>query len=1193
MSKNVENLKQEHSQDNISNEKYQNLCSNKFETIYLIDSTKQSIYPLSKNNNILSEIDLSTSIIDVNQLHHTPTSMIDFNSQTKIQNFLPFNQLVNNNSLSSHEYTETTQVNSIPENNNILTNPQTVSFQLLSNNVVNSSNTLIDNENTGANINVLTNQQSTTSLSSYMKLQNNYMIKPTIDSPHDLSFTNSTTSSPQTISKQVKLTNDYNTQNHLTDHLEGITSSYIDESGQKHILTTSYNNQSKLKQQSHIQDPRIELNFICNHPMISSSLNDYSNNNNNNTTETQLPSSTNSNSSISEQYVSNLSTDLTTTSFTGDSKIVPVSNVMSYIYQHGSLNHSNTEQLRSLNCLNLRTLNHWNSLEFNLNGSVDPLTNYGDLQVYHPNVTIINNNSIPTSTNSNNNDDNNHNVIRINDINDSLKHHQSSQKSHPLQQLQNTNNSILSNPNNNTLQQTNNLKSYSDLIAAFNLEDMKLGGFHENNNNGHIHANPKTSTTLQDSITSAVTTVGFSDNTPVNHQTSHANDVNMKNTANDNSNISNNDSRNSNGSNSNNNTTSNQPRVIPFIENSNYRSNQSQSCYNYNHSEFNCKPDIKYQTSGIQHTQGQLCRPVFMNGSLVPSHMTNETLSLQKALSNMHSRHDIISHSIQEMEEINTKVLAQRISSELKRYSIPQAVFAQRILCRSQGTLSDLLRNPKPWSKLKSGRETFRRMWKWLQEPEYQRMSALRLAESDLRYTGPVVCKRKELEHIKLSESRQAKKPRLVFTDIQRRTLQAIFKETKRPSKEMQSTIAQQLGLQVSTVANFFMNARRRSLDKWQEDTSKPSSTVNSPSDSSYSREHGEQGQQLNVTITSNNLCYSKDDDININNCTPYSPLSRRHLGCSLPISASVSTLKTLDNNFIPGSQTELGKVTRCNSLDACNSFTKPMNQLSLNSNLARTAVCNNNSTIGLFKCENPGSNIIHSEHHHAFNALNSINGLSTIQNVMYTPQNSTPVQHHQQQQPVNTGDLSNNYPLHLASQIQHPFQHHLQQPLEEQHLNPPLSSRHHHHHLQSLSHPMNAQLVSPSSSVTSSSHHLSFPSDMLDHNNSTTGQIQSAGSNSRLHNSNQIDTIHGNNLLKSIYPYSNSQTNYAFPVSGNFHSHHSHLDLLHTTAITNNNSNSVNVPYINGAYTMRNHFLMRDLTGSPQFDHRFFKHSD
>lgn len=81
-----------------------------------------------------------------------------------------------------------------------------------------------------------------------------------------------------------------------------------------------------------------------------------------------------------------------------------------------------------------------------------------------------------------------------------------------------------------------------------------------------------------------------------------------------------------------------------------------------------------------------------------------------------------------DVEELNTKEVAARVSAELKRYSIPQAIFAQRVLCRSQGTLSDLLRNPKPWSKLKSGRETFRRMHKWLEEPEFQRMSSLRLA---------------------------------------------------------------------------------------------------------------------------------------------------------------------------------------------------------------------------------------------------------------------------------------------------------------------------------------------------------------------------------------------------------------------------------------------------------------------------------
>lgn len=59
------------------------------------------------------------------------------------------------------------------------------------------------------------------------------------------------------------------------------------------------------------------------------------------------------------------------------------------------------------------------------------------------------------------------------------------------------------------------------------------------------------------------------------------------------------------------------------------------------------------------------------------------------------------------------------------------------------------------------------------------------------------------------------KKQRLVFTDLQRRTLVAIFRENRRPSKEMQLTICQQLGLELSTVSNFFMNSRRRCPDRW------------------------------------------------------------------------------------------------------------------------------------------------------------------------------------------------------------------------------------------------------------------------------------------------------------------------------------------------------------------------------------------
>uniref|UniRef100_A0A0V0JAT5 One cut domain family member n=2 Tax=Schistocephalus solidus TaxID=70667 RepID=A0A0V0JAT5_SCHSO len=210
--------------------------------------------------------------------------------------------------------------------------------------------------------------------------------------------------------------------------------------------------------------------------------------------------------------------------------------------------------------------------------------------------------------------------------------------------------------------------------------------------------------------------------------------------------------------------------------------------------------------------------------------------------------HDATSPS-QDATELNTKELAQKISEELKRHSIPQAVFAQKVLCRSQGTLSDLLRNPKPWSKLKSGRETFRRMWKWLNEPDYRKFAFLKSSGRFLVLKSVVAAdldsgnlKRKSGD-AKPGEEKASKKPRLVFTDIQRRTLQAIFKETKRPSKEMQTTIAQQLSLEVSTVANFFMNARRRSSDKWQDDdepqpaeSASPSRSIDPPSPSEPSQ---------------------------------------------------------------------------------------------------------------------------------------------------------------------------------------------------------------------------------------------------------------------------------------------------------------------------------------------------------------------
>lgn len=156
--------------------------------------------------------------------------------------------------------------------------------------------------------------------------------------------------------------------------------------------------------------------------------------------------------------------------------------------------------------------------------------------------------------------------------------------------------------------------------------------------------------------------------------------------------------------------------VNAYMSNQNYNQ-QNVNTYSYNQNDIDIKTEVKPPKSNSASTS-----------TAYKDITNNEIYTMVSSSQTVDSHQSNQSQSQESHEEINTKELAQRISAELKRYSIPQAVFAQRVLCRSQGTLSDLLRNPKPWSKLKSGRETFRRMWKWLQEPEFQRMSQLRLA---------------------------------------------------------------------------------------------------------------------------------------------------------------------------------------------------------------------------------------------------------------------------------------------------------------------------------------------------------------------------------------------------------------------------------------------------------------------------------
>lgn len=55
----------------------------------------------------------------------------------------------------------------------------------------------------------------------------------------------------------------------------------------------------------------------------------------------------------------------------------------------------------------------------------------------------------------------------------------------------------------------------------------------------------------------------------------------------------------------------------------------------------------------------------------------------------------------------------------------------------------------------------------------------------------------------------------------------------------MQVAIAQQLGLDISTVGNFFMNARRRSQDKWIDDDNEAADELFAELSATHAEENG------------------------------------------------------------------------------------------------------------------------------------------------------------------------------------------------------------------------------------------------------------------------------------------------------------------------------------------------------------------
>ncbi|CAO4366737.1 unnamed protein product [Caenorhabditis nigoni] len=159
---------------------------------------------------------------------------------------------------------------------------------------------------------------------------------------------------------------------------------------------------------------------------------------------------------------------------------------------------------------------------------------------------------------------------------------------------------------------------------------------------------------------------------------------------------------------------------------------------------------------------------------------------------------------------LDTKILGDSILQELETKKIPQTIFARRVANRAQGTVSELLRNPKPWDCVKSGRGVYVRLFNWYQLPVEQRMEIV-----DKKINWPVPEKKKSADKRRsATEAPAKKKPRTEFHPVQRTALNIIFKENPRPSADVMAHIAQTLELDIRAVANFFQNTRKRTNDQ-------------------------------------------------------------------------------------------------------------------------------------------------------------------------------------------------------------------------------------------------------------------------------------------------------------------------------------------------------------------------------------------
>ncbi|CAL2039083.1 unnamed protein product [Caenorhabditis brenneri] len=177
---------------------------------------------------------------------------------------------------------------------------------------------------------------------------------------------------------------------------------------------------------------------------------------------------------------------------------------------------------------------------------------------------------------------------------------------------------------------------------------------------------------------------------------------------------------------------------------------------------------------------------------------------------------------IDDVDYIDTIDLISKIAQEIKDHSIHQEVLAEKVMCRTQGTLSEMLSRPKQWHELTTGHQTYLRLHNWLSQPVETRLAILKMTPEDINKVigppPPPTCRLffDSLELLLIypffinPKSGEESKKKFVFGNHQKSVLEAVFQQNRNPTTLDKQQLADELKLEYKTVKNFFDNARRR-----------------------------------------------------------------------------------------------------------------------------------------------------------------------------------------------------------------------------------------------------------------------------------------------------------------------------------------------------------------------------------------------